>query len=76
MPTRKYYRLAKRAPQDLFDPVREKSLLDYAYHLGYRAFLSGHHYSENPFNPNDWQRADKWDAGWAAAEHGNSGAFD
>lgn len=76
MTEKRVYQMEKRPPQDLFDPVAEKPLLDHAYTMGYDAFLACRHYSENPFNQNDWQRSDAWDEGWAAAENAHPGRFD
>lgn len=58
----------------MLDPNNEQSLLNYAFKLGHEAFKQRLHYSENPFN--DWQRSDKWDEGWSAAEAENPGEFD
>jgi hypothetical protein len=60
----------------MFNPTQERSMLDHAYNLGFEAFEARRHYSENPFNEGDWQRADRWDEGWADAEAENPGAFD
>lgn len=77
MRERKVYRvMAKPTPVDLFDPISEKSLLDFAHKLGFEAFMACRHYCENPFHQKDWQRSDAWDEGWAAAENANPGKFD
>lgn len=76
MTEKRVYQLHQRPPQDLFDPVAEKALLDHAYKMGYEAFLAYRHYWENPFCPKDWQRSDAWDEGWAAAECAHPGMFD
>ena len=76
MPVKKVYQLEQPHPKDLFDPVVEKSLLDHAYKIGYEAFIAYRHHYGNPFNRNDWQRADAWDEGWAAAENANPGRYD
>lgn len=77
MRERKVFRLmAKPANNDLFDPITEKPLLEHAYKMGYDTFMAYRRYCENPFNPNDWQRSDAWDEGWAAAERDHPGRFD
>lgn len=76
MQEKKVFHLVQQTPKDLFDPVTEKAILDHAYKMGYEAFMTCKHYSENPFNQNDWQRSAAWDEGWAAAENANPGMFD
>jgi hypothetical protein len=76
MAEKKAYQMKQPKPKDLFDPVAEKALMDHAYKMGQEAFMLYRHYSENPFNPNDWQRFAAWDEGWATAENANPGRFD
>lgn len=75
MTEKRVYRIEQRPPQDLFDPIAEKAILDHAYRMGYDAFMARRHYCENPFNQNDWQRSNAWEEGWAVAENANPGSF-